>query len=131
VGVESQVVSELEALGRTVSAVEGCLVATSDGLLVSHTLPDEDPAQIAALMSTVVGVARHAVLMTGRGDLQEAAVRGADGYVVVYAVGDTAVLAVVARADLNVALLQLYARPVVRRLAMLSPGFTRFVTSLA
>jgi predicted regulator of Ras-like GTPase activity (Roadblock/LC7/MglB family) len=124
---ESQVLDELHGLGAAVGGVVGCVVATSDGLLVASTLEDDEPTQLAALISTVVGLGRHAVRMTGRGDLREATIRGAEGHVVVHAIGETAVLAVVGRADLNVALLQLHARPAVQRLLGLAPGFARFL----
>jgi predicted regulator of Ras-like GTPase activity (Roadblock/LC7/MglB family) len=128
VSVESQVRDELEALRRSVGGVVGGVVATSDGLLVAHTLPHDEPTQLAALVSTVVGLGRHAVRMTGRGTLHEATIRGTEGHVVVHAIGETAVLAVVGSAGLNVALLQLHARPAVRRLVHLAPRFAGFLT---
>jgi predicted regulator of Ras-like GTPase activity (Roadblock/LC7/MglB family) len=127
VSVESEVLAELDALRTAVAGVDGGLVATSDGLLVAHNLPGDGAEQIAALVSTVVAVARHAVEITGRGDLREATIRGDAGLVVVHAVGETAVLAVVCRADLNVALLYLHARPAVRRLAALAADFAGFM----
>ncbi len=126
--VEDQVLAELSGLGSAVSGIEGCVVATSDGLLVAHVLPDQEQSQVAALISTLSAVARQAVLLTGRGDLLEAAIRGTTGYVAVYAVGDSAVLAVLGRSDLNLALLQLRTRPVVGRLSALADGFARFST---
>jgi predicted regulator of Ras-like GTPase activity (Roadblock/LC7/MglB family) len=122
------VLDELRGLQDAVGGVVGCVVATSDGLLVASTLADDEPAQFAALVSTVVSLGRHAVEMTGRGTLREATIRGAEGHVVVHAIGETAVLAVVGRADLNVALLQLHARPAVQRLVGLAPRFARFLT---
>lgn len=127
--VEDQVLNELSALRSSVSGVEGCVVATSDGLLVAHVLPEQEQSQVAALISTLVAVARHAVQITGRGALFEAAIRGTSGYLAVYAVGDSAVLAVLGRPDLNIAMLQLRTRPVVTRLTALSGGFTRFATA--
>lgn len=126
--VEDQVLAELTGLSSSVSGVEGCVVATSDGLLVAHVLPEREQSQVAALISTLMAVAKQAVLLSGRGALLEAAIRGTSGYLAVYAVGDNAVLAVVGRPDLNIALLQLRTRPVVMRLNELSDGFARFST---
>jgi uncharacterized protein len=128
VSVEDQVLKELSGLRSSVSGVEGCVVATSDGLLVAHVLPEEEQSQVAALIATMTAVARQAVLITGRGGLLEAAIRGTSGYLAVYAVGDSAVLAVLGRPNLNIALLQLRTRPVVARLDALAVGFTRFST---
>lgn len=126
--VEDEVLKELNALRSSVSGVEGCVVATSDGLLVAHVLPEQDQeqSQVAALIATMTAVARQAVLLTGRGELLEAAIRGTSGYLAVYAVGDSAVLAVLGRPNVNIALLQLRTRPVVTRLNALAAGFTRF-----
>jgi predicted regulator of Ras-like GTPase activity (Roadblock/LC7/MglB family) len=128
VNVEDKVLRELSGLRSAVSGVDGCVLATSDGLLVAHVLPEQEQSQVAALISTLVALARHAVEITGRGTLLEAAIHGTSGYLAVYAVGDSAVLAVLGRSDLNVALLQLRTRPVVTRLLALSEGFARFTT---
>jgi predicted regulator of Ras-like GTPase activity (Roadblock/LC7/MglB family) len=128
VSVENQVRAELAGLSASVSGVEGSVVATSDGLLVAHVLPEQEQSQVAALISTLAAVARQAVLLTGRGTLYEAAIRGTTGYLAVYAIGDGAVLAILGRPDLNIALLQLRTRPVVERLTALATGFTRFTT---
>jgi predicted regulator of Ras-like GTPase activity (Roadblock/LC7/MglB family) len=126
--VEDRVLKELSALRSAVSGVEGCVVATSDGLLVAHVLPEQEQSQAAALIATLTGVARQAVQITGRGDLLEASIRGTYGYIAVYAVGNSAVLAVLGRSTLNIALLQLRTRPVVARLNALAADFTRFAT---
>ena len=129
--VESRVRDELDGLRSSLAGVDGCVVATSDGLLVAHTYDGEEKSQIAALIATLVGLARHAVHVNGRGSLLEAAVRGTSGYRAVYAVGEGAVLAVLGRSDLNIALLQHKTRPVVARLAELAGGFTGFATFAA
>jgi len=133
VSVEDQVLKELSTLRSAVRGVEGCVVATSDGLLVAHVLPEpeQEQSQVAALISTLTAVARQAILITGRGELLEAAILGTSGYVAVYAVGDSAVLAVLGRPNLNIALLQHRTRPVVERLEALADNFTRFATGPA
>src|SRR3954469_4811149 len=94
VRVEDQVQQELSGLRSAVSGVDGCVVATSDGLLVAHVLPELEQSAAAALIATLTAVARQAVQITGRGELLDAAIRGTSGYIAVYAVGDSAVLAV-------------------------------------
>jgi predicted regulator of Ras-like GTPase activity (Roadblock/LC7/MglB family) len=131
VSVEDRVLKELSTLSSAVRGVEGCVVATSDGLLVAHVLPEQEQSQSAALIATMTAVARQAVEITGRGDLLEAAIRGTTGYIAVYAIGDSAVLAVLGRPNLNIALLQHRTRPVVARLEVLAAGFTRFATGPA
>jgi len=126
VNVETEVADELTALRAAVDGVDGAIVATSDGLLVAHVLPEAEQSQTAALISAVVGLARHAVELTGRGELREASIRGTSGHVLFFAVGDTAVLAVLTGVEVNLALVQLRARPVVRRLTALAPRFVHF-----
>jgi len=126
VSVENEVAGELTELCGGIAGVDGAIVATSDGLLVAHVLAETEQSQTAALISAVVGLARHAVELTGRGELREAAIRGSSGHVLVFAVGDTAVLAVMTGAEVNLALVQLRARPMVRRLAELAPRFVHF-----
>jgi len=127
VPVEHKVEDELSTLRSTVSGIDGCIVSTTDGLLVAHVLPDEEQSQLAALIASVVGLARHAVDLTGRGSFVDAAMRGSSGHMVVYAVGESAVLAVLGRSELNVALLHLRTRPVVERLVLLAPDFAGFI----
>jgi uncharacterized protein len=128
VSVEEQVLQELRALSSAVNGVEGCMVSTSDGLMVAHVMPELEQSQVAALIATMTAMARQAVKLTGRGELLEAAIRGTNGYLAVYAVGDSAVLAVLGKPNLNIALLQLRTRPVVTRLEALASGFSRFST---
>jgi predicted regulator of Ras-like GTPase activity (Roadblock/LC7/MglB family) len=87
----------------------------------------DEPEQLAALTSTLVGLAAYAVDVTGTGTMTEAVARGNHGYLAAYAVGDAAALAVVGDADLNVAMLHLKTRPVVERLTSLSSRFVGFV----
>jgi predicted regulator of Ras-like GTPase activity (Roadblock/LC7/MglB family) len=47
-----------------VAGVRGSLVATSDGLVVAHDIPDVEPTQIAALAAATLAVARRATLAT-------------------------------------------------------------------
>lgn len=123
----NEALGELRALRAGVPGVRGSLVVTSDGLLVTHDCPDDEGTeQTGALSSTMLALARHAVDLTAGGSMLDAAVRGSDGSFVVYAVGETAVLAVIGDADLNLALLHLRTRPVVRRLAAMTDGFARF-----
>jgi predicted regulator of Ras-like GTPase activity (Roadblock/LC7/MglB family) len=126
--VEDEVAEVLRALRNEVKGVLGCLVATSDGLLIHEEAPDLQAPQIAALTSTMTALARHAVEVTHRGVLLDALVRGSDGHLAVFAIGDTAVLAVIAHPSVTVAWLHLKTRPFVRTLTGLAGGFQRFYT---
>jgi uncharacterized protein len=124
--VEERVLAELASIRANVTGVHGSLAATIDGLLVAHDLPDADPAQIAALMSSTFALASRATLMTGRGQFREAVTRGSEGYLAVYAAGRNAIVAVIGTSALNVALLQYQARSIIERVADYSDEFRKW-----
>lgn len=118
--------AELRSLRAQVQGVHGSMVATSDGLLVAHDIPELEPTQIAALIATTVGLARQATQATGRGPFREAIARGSYGYLAVYAAGDSAVVAVIGTNELNVGMLHYQARGVIDRIAAGAAEFERF-----
>jgi uncharacterized protein len=115
--VEDQVRTELTELRAHVAGIRGSLVATSDGLVVAHDLPDVEPTQVAALAAATLAVARRATQATGCGSFREAVARGSDGYLAVYAAGDSAIVAVTGTSSMNVAMLQYRARGIIERIA--------------
>jgi hypothetical protein len=116
--VEEQVRTELQQIRVQVAGVRGSLVATSDGLVVAHDIPDVEPTQIAALAAATLAVARRATLATECGTFREAVARGSDGYLAVYAAGDSAIVAVIGTSSLNVGMLQYRAREIIERIAV-------------
>jgi uncharacterized protein len=121
-----QVHAELRALRATIAGVDGSLVATSDGLLIAHDIPELEPARLAALVSTTLALARQSVRETGRGEFREALVRGTDGYLMVYAAGSNAVVAIIGDADMNVGMMQYQARETIERITAHSANFGRW-----
>jgi predicted regulator of Ras-like GTPase activity (Roadblock/LC7/MglB family) len=117
---------ELRTLRHTIKGIDGSLVATSDGLLIAYDIPDVEPTRLAALVSTTLGLARQSVRETGRGEFREAVARGTTGYLLVYAAGSNAVVAVLGDDQLNVGLTQYQARPVIERITALSANFARW-----
>jgi uncharacterized protein len=121
-----QVLTELRALRAAVDGIEGCLVATSDGLLIAHDLPDPEPGRLAALVSTTLSLARQTVRETGRGEFREALARGTAGYLMVYAAGSNAVVAIIADEKLNVGMMQYQMREAIERIAAHSTDLARW-----
>jgi predicted regulator of Ras-like GTPase activity (Roadblock/LC7/MglB family) len=115
--VAEQVRAELQQIRTQVAGVRGSLVATSDGLVVAHDIPDVEPAQIAALAAAILAVACRATLATECGTFREAVARGSDGYLAVYAAGDSAIVAVIGTSSLNVGMLQYRAREIIEKTA--------------
>jgi hypothetical protein len=115
--VEEQVRTELELLRKHVPGIRGSLVATSDGLVVAQDIGDIEPTQVAALAAATLAVARRATQATECGSFREAVARGSDGYLAVYAAGDSAIVAVTGTSRMNVAMLQYQARGIIERIA--------------
>ena len=124
--VEQRVMTQLRWLRNEVPGIDGSMVATSDGLLVTHDMLDLEPAQAAALIATTLSIARQATSLTSRGQLREAVVHGSTGYLAVFAIGTDAVLAVLGAQNLNVGMLHYQTREAVRRLEKDAAGFRRF-----
>ncbi len=91
--VEDRVLAELGSLRDSVVGIHGSLVATSDGLLVTHESPTWNRPGSRPSWRTL-GLASQATQATGRGGFREAVARGGTGYLVVYAAGPNAVVAV-------------------------------------
>ncbi|MCT9928679.1 roadblock/LC7 domain-containing protein [Planotetraspora sp. A-T 1434] len=114
---EERIRAELRELRDQVVGVRGSMVATSDGFLVTHDIPDLEPTRIAALVAATFGLARQATETTGRGRFREAVARGAEGYLAVFAVSDSSVVAVVGTNDLNIGMLHYQTRDMVKRIS--------------
>jgi predicted regulator of Ras-like GTPase activity (Roadblock/LC7/MglB family) len=111
---------ELTALRHRVVGVAGCIIAGVDGLLVLHDSRSAgEPHDVAAMAAAAHGISRTCGGALGQGQFQEVTIRNREGCLVVYAVGELALLAVVGDGAVNVARLHLEARPVLGRLAAL------------
>ncbi len=126
--VEELVLRELRSLRDKVVGVYGSLVTTSDGLLVAHDTPGMEPTRVAAIVATTHGLATQAMQATGRGRLREAVARGSAGYLVVYAAGHSAVVAVIGASELNVGMLHYEMRDMIERITDYSAGFARWAS---
>src|SRR6201996_7797467 len=115
--LEDLVRAQLLLIRGQVAGVRGSIAATSDGLVFAHDVPGLEPSQIAAISAATLALARRATLTTGCGSFREAVARGNDGYLAVYAAGDTAIVAVIGTSSLNVGMLQYRAREIIDRIA--------------
>jgi predicted regulator of Ras-like GTPase activity (Roadblock/LC7/MglB family) len=117
--------AELKLIKQNVPGVRGSVAATSDGLLIAHDVHDMEPTQIAALVAALHAVAVRATLSTDAGDFRDVITRASDGYLAVFAAGDTAIVAVLGTTGLNVAMLNYQARAMIERVAQIALGLTR------
>lgn len=104
----------LADLAREVSGVRGVLVATRDGNPIVHNLPStpsgDASLSTAAMIAALLGIGQRLSELTGDPMLLEATVRSPAGQVVIYAVGESAVMTVLTDAGVNLARLHHAAR---------------------
>jgi predicted regulator of Ras-like GTPase activity (Roadblock/LC7/MglB family) len=101
------VVSDLR---RSIPELNGVMVASVDGLSVAHDLPEADAERMAAMAATALGLGKRISERTNLGEMQETVVRGANGYLVVYAAGEQAVLVLSGPFNSNLGLMRIEAR---------------------
>ncbi|WP_280423618.1 roadblock/LC7 domain-containing protein [Nocardia carnea] len=109
--------AELTGLRARMPGLVGALVASSDGLLVTHDLPGHiEPTGMAALAAAQLSLSDRLAGVAHGGGFQEVVVDGTRGHVVIYAAG-WASLTVLAEPDVNIGRLHLESRPVARTIA--------------
>ncbi|MEU8266797.1 roadblock/LC7 domain-containing protein [Sphaerisporangium sp. NPDC049002] len=116
------VLAELRALRERTTGVLETAVASVDGLLVSADTEGARPEVLAALSAAALGLGKRTGHEVGMGELREVVIRCRGGYIVVYAVGQEALLVVLADEGLDVARLHIESRPTVERLGALLAG---------
>ncbi|BEK90052.1 hypothetical protein GCM10010198_44710 [Nocardia seriolae] len=114
----TQVLMELKALRDRVPQLSGTLVASTDGLLIAHDLPAHiEPGGMAALTAAQLSLSNRLAATAHGGGFHEVVVHGEAGDVVIYAVGWTASLTVLAGPGANIGRLHLESRPAARAIA--------------
>ena len=112
---QEQLQQILRELKQALPELRSVVVASTDGLPIVHD--SADAPRVAAMAATALGLGKRISETTDLGSLEEAIVRGKQGYFVVYAAGDRGVLAVAAPAGANLGLIHLEARDFANRLA--------------
>lgn len=95
---------------RSIPELHGVMIASVDGLPVAHDFQDSEAERIAAMAATALGLGKRISERTDLGNLAEAVIRGERGYLVIYAAGADAVLALSGPIDSNLGLMRIEAR---------------------
>ncbi|HEY74449.1 MAG: hypothetical protein DRJ03_16270 [Chloroflexi bacterium] len=101
-----RLVRRLQELQMNTPDVEATSVVSVDGLTMASSLPggiEED--RVAAMSAAMLSLGERIASELGRGMLDEVYVKGENGYVVLRAVGEEAVLTVLARQQTKLGLL--------------------------
>jgi predicted regulator of Ras-like GTPase activity (Roadblock/LC7/MglB family) len=105
-------------------AVQGSVVASTDGMIIAHDLAETnaygvEPETLAALAAANLGLSQRIADTASHGELRAAVISSAFGHVATYAAGEYALLAVLARAEARVDALHAEAYRVAGRVAAL------------
>ena len=101
-----QMVDRLRALQASSPDVEASAVVSVDGLTMASALPaDVEEDRVAAMSAAMLSLGERIATELGRGDLDQVYIRGAQGFVILMAVGNGAVLTVLAREQAKLGLL--------------------------
>jgi predicted regulator of Ras-like GTPase activity (Roadblock/LC7/MglB family) len=101
-----RLVRRLQDMQRNTPDVEATAVVSVDGLTIASSLPagvEED--RVSAMSAAMLSLGERIAGELGRGMLDEVYVKGEKGYVVLRAVGEEAVLTVLARQQTKLGLL--------------------------
>jgi hypothetical protein len=91
-------VDRLRDLQATTPEIEGAGVVSVDGLIMASSLPagvEED--RVSAMSAAMISLGERIAGELGRGALDQVHIKGNDGYVILMAVGEEAVLTTLVR----------------------------------
>jgi uncharacterized protein len=106
-------------LKGSLSNVKGVMLASVDGLAISHLVQTGEADQIAAMSATTLGLGKRVIEAISAGSLSEVIIAGDAGQMFIYAVRDQAVLVVITGEKPNIGMIQLQARNAAKQLASL------------
>jgi predicted regulator of Ras-like GTPase activity (Roadblock/LC7/MglB family) len=100
-----KMVSRLKDLQVSTPDIEASAVVSVDGLIIASALPpDVEEDRVSAMSAAMLSLGERIAGELGRGLLDQVYVRGANGYVILSAVGEEAVLTVLARQEAKLGL---------------------------
>ena len=95
----------LKDLEATTPDIEASAVVSVDGLMIASALPrDVEEDRVAAMSAAMLSLGERTANELARGELSEVYVKGENGYIVLMASGENAVLTALARKDAKLGL---------------------------
>lgn len=99
-------VDRLRDLQAGTPDIEASAVVSVDGLIMASSLPaDVDEDRISAMSAAMLSLGDRIAIELSRGQLDQVYIKGSDGIIVLMAVGEDAVLTVLARAQARLGLI--------------------------
>jgi len=113
-----RMIERLKELQASTPDIEASAVVSIDGLIMASALPaDVEEDRVSAMSAAMLSLGERIASELGRGTLDQVYIRGERGYVVLMAVGEEAVLTVLARPQAKLGLLFLDMRRAAEDLA--------------
>lgn len=101
-----QLVERLRDLQVSSGDVEAAAIVSVDGLSMASSLPSNiEEDRVSAMSAAMLSLGERISSELGRGELEQVYVKGENGYVILNAVGEEAVLTVLARKDAKLGLI--------------------------
>jgi len=98
-------VSRLRDLQVGTPDIEASALVSMDGLIIASALPsDVEEDRVSAMSAAMLSLGERITSELGRGELEQVYVRGKQGYVFLTAVGQDALLTIMARPDAKLGL---------------------------
>ena len=101
-----QLVEELKKLQISSPDIQASAIVSADGLIIASALPhnvEED--RVSAMSAAMLSLGERISLELRRGELDQVYIRGDNGYVMLMAVGEDAVLTIMAGVDAKLGLI--------------------------
>ena len=103
-----KLVDRLRDLQASSPDVEGSAIVSVDGLSIASALHQEiEEDRVSAMSAAMLSLGERIASELGRGILEQVYIRGENGYVLLMAVGEEAVLTVMARKEAKLGLILL------------------------
>lgn len=100
-----QMVVRLKDLQHSTPDIEASALVSVDGLIIASALPpDVEEERVSAMSAAMLSLGERIASELRRGTLEQVYIRGTNGYVILSAVGEEAVLTVLARQDAKLGL---------------------------
>lgn len=101
-----QLVERLQELQRSSGDVEAAAIVSVDGLSMASLMPPNiEDDRVSAMSAAMISLGERIASELGRGSLEQVYVKGENGYVILNAVGEEAVLTVMARKEAKLGLI--------------------------
>lgn len=103
-----KMVDRLRDMQSSSPDIEGSAIVSVDGLSIASSLhPEIEEDRVSAMSAAMLSLGERIATELGRGGLEQVYIRGTNGYVLLMAIGEEAVLTVMAREGAKLGLILL------------------------